>query len=93
MKVGLIELSETKNGNKMEWISVKDGLPEDLKPVLIHYKDKTGIVIMTAHWDDLNSCFVNEAMGFLCTDDETDKLCYRKRYITHWMPLPEPPKE
>jgi hypothetical protein len=80
----------------MEWISVKDRMPEDLKPVLIHYKDKTGIVIMTAHWDDLNSCFVNEAIGFMCPEDDDflgEKLCYKKRYITHWMEFPELPKE
>ena len=26
-------------------------------------------------------------------DSQYPRLCYREEYVTHWMPLPEPPKE
>lgn len=62
----------------MEWISVKDRLPEDkyYPPVICgHCVDK---------WTD--SAFLNGYGGF--TNCENIDI-----YPTHWMNLPEPPKE
>lgn len=73
----------------MNWISVKDRLPEKVEnrlfPTVIVYTT-TGEV----------------AVGFIdCTGDtfwvlhgDADTLAeYPMEYVTHWMPLPETPKE
>ena len=63
----------------MEWISVSDRLPED------------GIRVLT--YAD------NSAMFVASRDDgwyvDTGEYYYSSPFtnITHWMPLPEPPKE
>ena len=60
-----------------EWISVKDSLPEEA----------TDRVLVC------DAFTKNQAVGFMsdgyinCWDDMFDDA------ITHWMPLPEPPKE
>ena len=66
-----------------EWISVKDRLPEKPQNCLVYYK----------HWcteDDYwaigMASYINEIEAFVGIDS--------KYYvITHWMPLPTPPKE
>lgn len=66
----------------MEWISVKDRLPSIDENVLVY-----------------DNCFKDVSIGYI-----SDFLNYRKTWITdcgesvsdtvtHWMPLPEPPKE
>lgn len=61
-----------------KWIDVNDRLPEDRIHVLV-YCDECGVAV-----GFFNSC------GNLW---KVDGLCYGKTEITHWMPLPEPPKE
>ena len=66
---------------RQQWISVKDDLPACVvSSVLICYED--GIVVM-ADWS-------YDILGnwWFYTDGE-----YDIDEITHWMPLPEPPKE
>lgn len=66
----------------MEWISVKDRLPSIGENVLVY-----------------DERFIDISIGYI-----SDFLNYRKTWIvdcgesvsdtvTHWMPLPEPPKE
>ncbi len=66
----------------MEWISVKDRLPEQLKCYLIYSFD----------WDD-STCIPYIAWSFYNSDgkwvDSIDRSFHN--YVTHWMPLPEPP--
>lgn len=67
----------------MNWISVNDRLPDEqfeARQILVTlgYRTSESIVIC-ALWDDDN--FYN-----LETMDEMDN-------VTHWMPLPEPPKD
>lgn len=62
----------------MEWISVKDRLPEDIINVLIYNPELEGGVDVAFY--DINE---NEWCGL---------SSYRLIGITHWMPLPEPPK-
>lgn len=60
----------------MNWISVKDGLPEKPGRFLIYSdlgNDSSRIWVTQ---------FLDKAQGFL--------FAY---HVTHWMPLPEPPKE
>lgn len=64
----------------MEWISVKEKLPHDKCPVLT-YGRKGSIGI-----------------GYVCAGSAANgKTYFYARYgdslPTHWMPLPEPPKE
>lgn len=69
--------------NAPRWIPVTDRLPEDTHPVLVTYlgyNDKLPKSDMVAMCDDGD---------WYWYDDE--KKC--KVAITHWMQLPEPPKE
>ena len=73
----------------MEWISVNDRLPEQHKEVLIsiEYGD-----VIQAYYSD-NRWYISRDVR----DNATD--CYANvarliegSNVTHWMPLPEPPK-
>lgn len=65
-----------------KWISTKDRLPEDDGPVIAiyHFKDNTVRYISTLSYFcfDPQPHWQHESVGLV---------------VTHWMPLPEPPKE
>lgn len=72
----------------MNWISVKDRLPE-----------------LTEQFEDDNMCFYYSEkvlifhkggridVGYLCEAGWANDCFDEIKGITHWMPLPEPPKE
>ena len=63
-----------------EWISVDERLPEEKVDCIVHYKH--AYCNNDGYW----------AIGFCFYDGEkfrTD-LAYK---VTHWMPIPQPPKE
>lgn len=60
---------------EMEWISVKDRLPEYMRPVIVCRK---GGKVEQGHRD---------------IGDWWKVYGTRTKNVTHWMPLPEPPKE
>jgi len=66
-----------------EWISVEDKMPDVDEPVLIYYE---GLYVGCAsHWKAKSHFYWN----FNCD-------CYSgsgPQCVTHWMPLPKPPKE
>lgn len=62
----------------MEWISVKDRLPEDDAMYLVYGRIGYGIMFAIYYGD-----------GEWLTDDLTNIT----RFVTHWMPLPKLPKE
>ena len=67
---------------KQEWISVKDRLPERTVPphdVLVYHDLNCGMFVDRA-WYSYD-------MGKWCS------VLGMKLKVTHWMPLPEPPKE
>jgi len=75
-----------------QWISVKDRLPEEGVWVLGYYSIyendiyDVGVVKRFVHtWAEANIWLTNHKDGPL-TYEEVDS-------ITHWMPLPAPPKE
>ena len=63
-----------------EWISVKDRLPEEKVNCIVYYQH--AYCDNDGYW----------AIGFCFYDGEKFRidLLYK---VTHWMPLPEPPKE
>lgn len=67
---------------KPRWIPVTERLPEDRKSVLVH-RDDGGIFIFeyftTSPTDE---CWIDDHLNV-----------YSAYCVTHWMPLPEPPKE
>lgn len=63
----------------MDWISVKDRMPEDDATYLVYGRNGYGIVFAVYYGDG----------EWLTCDDLTNIT----RFVTHWMPLPEPPKE
>ena len=71
------QLEEAKEATP-EWISVKDRLPENYKTVLGYYKD-----------GDME--FLEYRKGVFISYDE-DGYPSEADYVTHWRPLPEPPK-
>ena len=78
-----------------EWISVKDKLPEDSGCYLVVYRDKYNGSISIA-FDMYVKCNVGEwwESEFAC--DITKQFLWATRLqeqeVTHWMPLPQPPK-
>jgi hypothetical protein len=62
-----------------EWISVKDRMPEDDVSILICSKRKT-----------ISKATYSSSMGRYNIADSD--YWYNELDVTHWMPLPEPPK-
>lgn len=63
---------------KPKWIPVSERLPEDEKKVLCIMDDGYFCILEWASWD------------WLWSDGHN---VYLEKNVTHWMPLPEPPKE
>ena len=61
-----------------EWISVESRLPEDNMKVLIYLR--------TNHTSWVDTSYFSESYWM---DEDEESIDY---YISHWMPLPEPPK-
>ena len=78
-----------------EWISVKDRLPEDSGYYLVVYRDKYNGSISIA-FDMYVKCNAGEwwESEFAC--DITKQFLWaaklQEQEVTHWMPLPQPPK-
>ena len=62
-----------------EWISVKDRLPEEKANCIVHYKHAY------CDYDDY------WAIGICFYDGEKFQMDWSYK-VTHWMPLPKPPK-
>jgi hypothetical protein len=62
-----------------EWISVKDELPEPNEIYLVHCPSWSD--------DECAVCLFENGKWYYDHDSEINS------YVTHWMPLPEPPKE
>lgn len=63
-----------------KWISVEDRLPEHGGVVLCHHLKKRDYPIV-CQWDERSGAWVD------------DHWSYGMGCFTHWMPLPQPPRE
>ena len=78
-----------------EWISVKDRLPDPYEKVLVRLDHWAGVDTYLAFYDtergwcDFGGYFDDG------TNNDGEPLTYETAgvNVTHWMPLPEPPKE
>lgn len=72
---------------KQEWISVEDRLPEECKNVLC-FEGKKIVIAFMEKTEDCGE-YVPVFWDWIAydRDDTYDEVC-----VTHWMPLPEPPK-
>ncbi|OOF50706.1 hypothetical protein BKK52_00735 [Rodentibacter trehalosifermentans] len=69
----------TKENNG--WISVIDRLPEEGVDVIVYSDYAKAVFVAWLSCED-NTCFTDENGDYGLIDE-----------ITHWQPLPEPPKE
>lgn len=75
----------------MEWISVKDKLPPIGQEVIVYSpKSNSGDGRVTALCRKIR---YEEATNFYWDNDYGGSNVYVQDAITHWMPLPEPPKD
>lgn len=64
-----------------EWVSVKDRLPEENQEYIVYVTDIEGEKCVTVdQW-------LSHARHWFLFDDKAESK------VTHWMPLPPPPKE
>lgn len=63
----------------MDWISVKDRLPDEDATYLVYGRNGYGIVF---------AIYYGDGEWLTCED-----LTNITRFVTHWMPLPKPPKQ
>ena len=75
----LIANGVTVQEPEQRWISVKDRLPDSFKPVIVCREKAKGEFIVEQGHRDVNGWW--KVYGT------------RTKSVTHWMPLPEPPKE
>lgn len=78
----IVNLQEALAKAKSEWISVEDRLPERKQVVLCYRGDFRGDMMNTYVY--LGSGNWEDDYGYRGTSEHEG--------ITHWMPLPEPPK-
>lgn len=74
---------------KNDWISVNDRLPDNNSGVLCYVKSTT---ISGARVYALGNCH-NKQFWFLQNSVGTSAYPMQQWVVTHWRPLPEPPKE
>lgn len=79
-----------------EWISVKDRLPDEGKYLVCKDVHGNKIIDICAYTNNLEAIDKYDFQGqnrggWYGYDSECGY--FERRNVTHWMPLPEPPKE
>jgi len=82
-------MTKTPEEMAQQWISVKDRLPEVNELVVILHEDKLKLNHRTppvyfGRW---------KGSDWMEVLDHSDVPWFSETVITHWMPLPAPPKE
>jgi hypothetical protein len=81
----------------MKWISVKNELPEESLKVMVFLNDNRRIGISIAYflddkwWGSISAYQSGPHIDAFYEDYEVNDM--PSYFVTHWMPLPEPPKE
>lgn len=89
-----VALAALREHEQRQWVSVKERLPEDDHSVNKHIEgEKFGFLTVLAY-----NGVVKQTNRFFCnaTQFGLPKTCgweWASSNVTHWMPLPEPPKE
>lgn len=78
------QLNEIKEKEKSEWISVKDRLPDDKELYLICTESNFGKIDI-AYYQSIGDKFSNYEPFWQGRSSRSTR-------VTHWMPLPKPPK-
>ena len=74
----------------MKWIKTKDKMPEADIPVLVIVAGYSQPFVGCRYWEF--ACHDDNFEDFLYWDDvHNDGQCWES--VTHWMPLPKPPKD
>lgn len=78
----------------MKWISVKDRLPEEKTYVLVYVKYLASVDFKcnVRHGWLKHPAGVKSEYNFIVPHQEGSEFKYAWE-VTHWMPLPPPPKE
>ena len=77
-----VDCIPTADVRENRWISVKERLPKDLQTVLVRQKDGMMYLWMFCAQSPTDEMWVDEYANAFSVYE-----------TTHWMPLPEPPKE
>lgn len=70
----------------MEWISVDEKWPEYGQSILVVISGRTQTRVLFRDGSDCSKDWIEPVND----DDSHNTICWEK--VTHWMPLPEPPK-
>ena len=86
---------------QMDWISVRDRLPEEKEPVIILLQDgqifrgeirnRQSLPEWWYYYDAGDTD--TDMLGLLYYAGGTDGMWFRENPVIAWLPLPEPPKE
>ena len=80
-----------------EWISVKDELPKEAGSYLVslHQEDEengeSSDCVLFAWYQPTKLLFCEQDIGWSLLNEFYDLTSSLRQYITHWMPLPQPP--
>ena len=80
-------------GPQDRWISVKERLPEINKKVLVIFRNRIALAVIEENKDEFTK--QGKFTVWKCLKLHKDDIyeCYPWNDITHWMPLPEAPRE
>lgn len=87
VRAELASVHEFIENHECGWISVKDELPPDDEYVLVYVYGQIKVYFYAVSDDGQERCHWWEDEGGSFHSDITDGD------VTHWMPLPSPPKE
>ena len=78
----------------MEWISVKDRLPDNKGRYLVYEVWTYGNIIETVSWTPKYNGFEEHLKGkAIWYNYDSEYGDFEVGDVTHWMPLPEPPND